>query len=230
MCSSDLVYATDRSLSTAPKCSMILRSNFTVNASPYTLSTTLLSSTGNWVTPQSDYNGSVYMRNSCANGSSQTFRCTKFTADTGAQLFNVSDPVYGTAQTLTYSVIGNYMLDITSGSIFFIIFRRYNEGSTVLYTVNSSLVFTLIGTGMGGINNAGAVSPQWSPSTTANYRGDNFITPMRGLWSIQNKAPGITSFGQTHRAFFFTPGTNLPSSPNLPGASSIVTYPQAGCS
>ena len=223
------VYATDRALSTAPKCSMILRSNFTVNASPYTLSTTLLSAAGNWVTPQSDYNGSVYMRNSCANGASQTFRCTKFTADTGVQLFNVSDPIYNTAQTLTVSVVGNYMLDITSGSMFFIIFRRSNEGGTALYTVNSSLVFTLIGTGMSGVWLA-VINPQWSPSTTANHRGDNFITPMRGLWSIQNKAPGTTSFGQTHRAFFFTPGTNLPSSPITPSGSSIVTYPQAGCS
>jgi len=181
------VYAVDRAASTTPKCYMINRSTFTVNAGVYTSGTALAAASG-LGTPVPDYKGNVYLATQAGTVGTQTMRLSSFASDTGTQLQNVANILKNTSATLQSDSPTSFYYDYTTDRIYLFVCNTTNG---TIYELSTTL--TALQT-VGSVTTAATGAPllsQLNFSGTPDYRGDLNIVPIRGIFFISPKKVGI---------------------------------------
>lgn len=192
------VYASDRTQSTTPSIRMINRSTFTVNAGAATAGTAL-SVAVTFGTPFPTYDGSVINANCPAGGNNVAIRHCKFTSDTGAQTYNVADPLRGTAAahvTGTY-----YWMDVLNGQMW----AGYSDNTShTIYPLTITLGF---GAQRNFAGNAIA-RPAYAPGGVSG-RGDGQLLPIRGIFVASNKYLGVVPGANPGRGIINNPSTKF---------------------
>jgi len=217
------VYAVDRAASTTPKCYMINRSTFTVNAGAYTSGTALTVASG-LGTPVPDYSGAVYVASTAGTTASQTLRLSSFSADTGTQLLNVPNILRSVAATLQNDSPTSFYIDYTSGRIYLFIAAA---GSGSIYEINSSLVALQTVSSASTAATGAPSSSQLNYTGSLDYRGDLNIVPIRGMFFVGNKKVGIATVtsGWCTRVHWNYPSATTPGIPFVSTNNASVGLP-----
>jgi hypothetical protein len=231
------IYATERTAATGCRVFMIDRAAFSSGAAAtYTIATTLPVVATGFGVPVPDYNGVCYVATQAGTtGITQTMRIASFTAATGAQLFNVVNPLRTAAGTDMSTSPTSFYYDYLGSRIYLFV---ANVGATAaaIYELNTSLVAT---TTIASVTSSATVGSTLSHMTTASatmdYRGDLNIVPIRGIFYVSAKKvaqPFASPGGFVTRVQFNSPQTATAGQPTTgtsfaTATTGIGTNPQA---
>jgi hypothetical protein len=182
------VYMSARTASTTPICYVINRWNpggstgFTL-ASTYTIAAIGVAS--GFGVPVPDYTGKCYVATQPGStGITQTMRIASFTASTGAQLFNVVNPLKTAAANQQDSPTSFY-IDYLTGRIYLFVCNTTNG---TCYELNTSLVALQTVGSMTTAATGAPVSSHLSVITgILDYRGDLNFLAIRGIFHVSSK-------------------------------------------
>ena len=190
------VYMTSRTAATAPKCFVIARwnpggsSGFTLTAT-YTLTTTLIVVASGFGVPVPDYTGKCYVATQGGTtGITQTMRIASFTASTGAQLFNVVNPLRTVAGASMGDSPTSFYIDPLTGRIYLFVTNITNG---TCYELNTSLVALQTVGSMTSAATGAPLSSQQNFTGTLDYRGDLNFLAIRGIFHTSSKKVGIAT-------------------------------------
>jgi hypothetical protein len=211
------VYMTSRTAATAPQCYVISRWNpggatGFAQVATFTLATTLIVVASTFGVPVPDYTGKCYVATTAGTtGTTQTMRIASFTASTGAQLFNVANPLRPTAGASMAESPTSFYIDELTGRIYLFVCNTTNG---TIYELNTSLVAIQT---VGSITTAATGAPLFSNLLLAagpDHRGDLNMLSIRGIFNASPKKVGIATVTSGWNARFLlnspmaaTPGT-----------------------
>lgn len=208
------VYMSSRSTSTAPQCYVISRwnpgtSSGFAQVATYTLATTLIVVASVFGTPVPDYTGKCYIPTTAGStGTTQTMRIASFTASTGAQLFNVVNPLRTTAGASMADSPTSFYIDYITGRIYLFV---ANVTNGTCYELNTSLVALQT---VGSMTTAATGAPLNSNLIhgSNDFKGDLNFVAIRGIFHAGSKKVGIATAasGWTARFLLNSPMAGTP--------------------
>lgn len=203
------VYMSNKTASTTPSCYVISRwnpgaSTGFASVATYTLGTAVTGAC-NFGVPVPDYGGKCYVATQAATNLTQVKRWGNFTSSTGVQLNTVISMASGSTRS---DNADSFYIDYLTGRIYVTMCGATTgtiyELSNALVALQTSSTLTTAGTGA-PVNSNVAFN-------TTDYKGDLFLTSIRGIFHTGSRKVGVSTVtsGWNARLLFNSPMAATP--------------------